>query len=369
MKKERMPYIDNIRSMTVIIVMIYHAFYIFNGVGVLGGLPVSDGIFIFDSFCTLVYPWFMILLFCISGICARYSLERRQAKEFLKERACKLLIPSTIGVIAFHWIVGYINIRIGGGLEFIPDFLVYPISVLSGSGPLWFAHLAFLYSLIILWLHRLDKNDKLYNTFEKAGNQIILLILALLIWGSSQILNMPVITVYRFGIYFVSFLVGYFILSHEKTQDEIEKMLPITAVLSVAFGVIYMLKFNGSNFATDAVLKSFVTNAYAWFSVLCIIGLFKRYMNKHNKISRYISANSFAYYVLHYPVVLIFGCLVYYYCELPLFAVILLTLTLEFAITMPLAHLLKKIPIIRFVLLGIRGKKNEIQTDNRQGKG
>lgn len=364
MNRERKPYIDNIRSITVIIVMIYHAFYIFNGVGVLGGFPVEKGILIFDSFCTFVYPWFMVLLFVISGMCAKYSLEKRGSKEFIKERACKLLIPSTVGVLVFHWIVGYINIKTGGGLGYIPDFLVYPISVLSGSGPLWFAHLVFLYSLIIAWIKRIDKDSKFYKMLEKAGEPVILLILVYLIWGSAQILNMPIITVYRFGIYFIGFLIGYFILSRDMVQDKIEKMLPITLALTGVFALIYMLTFNGSNFADVIVLKSFITNAFAWFAVLSIIGFSKRYMNKHSKLTRYVSANSFAYYVLHYPMALIFGYCFYYFAELPLIATVLLTLLVEFILTFAFAELIKRIPIIRFVLLGIRGKKNEIQVSN-----
>ena len=366
MNKDRKPYIDNIRSVTVIIVMIYHAFYIFNGVGVLGGFPVVNGIFIFDSFCTLVYPWFMVLLFCISGLCARYSLEKRGQKEFIKERTYKLLIPSTLGVAVLHWIAGYINIKIGGGLEFIPKLLIYPISVLSGSGPLWFAHLAFLYSLVIALIKKLDKKDELYRhfSFSKGGNIFLILIATLLIWGSAQVLNMPIITVYRFGIYFVSFLIGYFVISHDEIQNKIEKMLPLWSVLSIITGILYMVKFNGTNFSSEEVLKSFVTNAYAWFSVLGILGLFKRYLNRHNSISKYISNNSFCYYVLHYPVVLVVGYCLYYFCDIPLILTILLTLIIELITVVAFAEAIKRIPVMRFILLGIRGKRNEVSTDN-----
>ena len=364
MNNGRKPYIDNIRSVTVIIVMIYHAFYIFNGVGVLGGFPVTNGVFIFDSFCTLVYPWFMVLLFCISGICARYSLEGRGQKEFIKERTCKLLIPSTLGVVVFHWIVGYINIKIGGGLEYIPEFLVYPIAVLSGSGPLWFAHLAFLYSVVIVLIQRIDKKDVLYQRFSRSGSIFLTLIATLLIWGSAQLFNMPIITVYRLGIYFVSFLIGYFVISHDEVQNKIEKILPLSLVLSIITGTYYMIKFNGNNFASEEVLKNLITNTYAWFSVLSILGLFKRYLNRHNAVSKYISANSFGYYVLHYPVVLTVGYCLYYLCELPLILTILLTLTAELIIVAAITEMVKRIPFIRFILLGKRGKGNEFSTNN-----
>ncbi|MCI7795065.1 MAG: acyltransferase, partial [Lachnospiraceae bacterium] len=64
----RKTYIDNIRWMTVVIVVIYHVLYMFNGVvtgGVIGPFtPVQYQ----DAFQYIVYPWFMLLLFVISGM-------------------------------------------------------------------------------------------------------------------------------------------------------------------------------------------------------------------------------------------------------------------------------------------------------------
>ncbi len=49
-----------------------------------------------------------------------------------------MLVPSTLGLFVIHWIIGYLNIKMGGGLAYIPTALIYPISVISGIGPLWF---------------------------------------------------------------------------------------------------------------------------------------------------------------------------------------------------------------------------------------
>ena len=37
----RKTYIDNIRASAVLLVLIYHVCYIFNGVGVPGGIPIA----------------------------------------------------------------------------------------------------------------------------------------------------------------------------------------------------------------------------------------------------------------------------------------------------------------------------------------
>ena len=63
----RKHYIDNIRWITVVIVVIYHVFYMYNAEGVLGGIGrITDlEIQYYDIFQYLVYPWFMPVRFLV----------------------------------------------------------------------------------------------------------------------------------------------------------------------------------------------------------------------------------------------------------------------------------------------------------------
>ena len=162
----RKIYLDNIRWATVILVMIYHVFYMFNAAGVLGGVGSFREVQYQDGLLYFVYPWFMVLLFLIAGISTRYALEKATAKEFLKKRTWKLLLPSTAGLFVYQWVAGYYNIKIGGGLTYIPNFLVYPVSVVSGIGPLWFVQVLWLYSLLILLIRKMDRKDRFGSSEE-----------------------------------------------------------------------------------------------------------------------------------------------------------------------------------------------------------
>ena len=85
----RKYFLDNIRWGVVVIVLIYHVFYIFNHIGVLGGIgPLGSSIYP-DIIMYVVYPWFMVLMFLIAGISARYSLTKRTVKEFLGEKVAR----------------------------------------------------------------------------------------------------------------------------------------------------------------------------------------------------------------------------------------------------------------------------------------
>ena len=111
----RKYYLDNIRWITVVIVVIYHVLYMYNAEGILGGLGKITNLTSqpYDIFMYFVYPWFMPVLFMVAGISSRLFLERHTDKEFVKSRTQKLLVPSTIGLFAFQFIQGYVSMSLG----------------------------------------------------------------------------------------------------------------------------------------------------------------------------------------------------------------------------------------------------------------
>ena len=63
----RKYYLDNIRWMTVMLVVIYHVIYMYNAEGIPGVVgPITDQRIQYqDIFQYAVYPWFMPLLFIV----------------------------------------------------------------------------------------------------------------------------------------------------------------------------------------------------------------------------------------------------------------------------------------------------------------
>ncbi len=353
----RIIYLDNLRWATVLLVMFYHVIYMFNAVGVMGGVGSFYEVQYQDGILYFIYPWFMVLLFIIAGMSAKYSLGKLTAKEFLRKRTWKLLVPSTIGLFVYQWIVGYFNIKIGGGLEYIPSFLVYPVSVISGIGPLWFAQVLWLFSLLLILIRKLDKNERLLKLGRKC-NFTVLLLFSLLIWGSAQVLNMPVLTTYRFGIYLAAFLLGYFVFSHDTIQETLEKMCLPMLFVSIPMGIVYTVLFFGQNYADMAVLKNLFTNVYAWFMTLAVLGCGRKWFNRQSRFCVSMTKASYGFYILHYTLVLI-PC---YYLKkaaaLPAWAVYLLALLIVFTGTPILYELIIRIPVVRSLVLGIRKGKH-----------
>ena len=358
----RKAYLDNIRWSTVGVVVLYHVFYLFNSVGIPGGIPNAKNIPLFDTIAAMIYPWFMVLLFVVSGICARYSLQKRTAKQFLKERTAKLLVPSTLGLFVVHWVTGYWNIKIGGGLSDIPTALRYPLFVLSGIGPLWFIQLLYVFCWLLVLLKKLDKNDSIWTACGRI-KPLMLPLLFLPIFGAAQILNAPLLTMYRFGIYFVSFLIGYYIFSHEQVQEMTKKLWLPMACLAVAAAIFYVRFFSGSDYTAPSCLQSLLTNVYLWLFVLAILGIYQKYFDFKTPFTAYLARTSFGIYILHYPILLTIGYLLQNFFDFPAICNYILAFAADILLTVAAYEILKRIPWIRYAVLGIR--KNAQKTKRR----
>lgn len=357
----RKSYLDNIRWSLVLLVVIYHVIYIFNSAGVISNIKMT-GIAQLDVVLYFVYPWLMTCLFLVGGISARYSLEKRTGKQFAKERTKRLLVPSIAGIFILGWIGGYVTNQyidmFGGNRNLIPGFIKYLIYALCGIGPLWFAHELFLTSMILLLFRKLDKNDNIWKLCKKVNMGIILL-LFFAVWGSSYILNTPLITIYRNGIYIFMFLLGYYVFSHDEVQEKLEKWHLPLLISAVICGLVYTTYYYGSNYTTPACLQSPFTNFYLWIAILAILGCGKAWFNGTNHFTEYMNKRSFGVYVLHYPVLIMSAYLLTTYIQLPMLLYYIILLIIEIVAVPLLYEIISRIPVLRFLLLGISKHSNQ----------
>lgn len=356
---ERKTYLDNLRWGVVLLVILYHVVYIYNSVGVITNLSV-EGIPEMDVLEYFVYPWFMNVLFVVAGMSARYALEKRSGKEFLRERVRRLLVPSVAGVFLLGWVGGWITNQytdmFAGNGDLIPGAVKYLIYCLAGIGPLWFAHELFLGSLVLVLLRFLDRKDRIWHWCGKA-NLPVLLLLVFAVWGSSQLLNTPLFEVYRNGIYWFMLLLGYYLFSHEEVTDKLVSLRIPLLVCALLTGAAYTAYYYGSNYTTQECLNGFFTNFYAWLMVLAVLGCCKAWANGENRLTRYLTSRSFGFYVLHYPLLISIAFLLDRYASLPKLGNYITLLVLE-ALLLPLLYeAVSRIPVLRFLLLGKRKKR------------
>ena len=350
----RKPFLDNLRYSIVLLVIFYHVFYLFNSVGVITNVDIP-GIPALDAVQYVLYPWFMVTLFVISGICARYSLQKQTNKEFLKSKVRRQLIPSVAIIFIIGWTSGWVTGQyanmFGTNSAGIPGFAKYLIWSLSGIGSLWFLHQLLAAEVVLVLLRKIDRKDRLHRLGGKVTMPVLCLMVFAL-WGSAQILNTPVIEVHRNGIYIFAFLLGYCVFSHDHIQKMLAKHAPVLLGFSGLLTVIYTVRFWGENYASMVNLKAFLTNAYAWSATLAVLGAGKRWMDKETCFTRYMAPRSFGFYVLHYPVLVLGAWAADRLLHLPVWSMYLLLPVLLVIILPPLVAIIKRLPVLKTLILG-----------------
>lgn len=357
----RKYYLDNIRWVTIVLVVIYHVIYMFNGVATAGVIGPFSKRQYQDGIQYLLYPWFMMLLFIVSGMCARYYLEKRTVREFVRSRTQKLLVPSTVGLLVAGWVQGYVSMSISGAFDTLPDTIpgiaMYLIMVLSGTGVLWFIQMLWLFSMLLAVIKKFEKG-KLYQLGGRA-NIWVMALLAVPVYLSGLFLNTPIIAVYRFGIYGFTFLLGYFVFAHEEVTDAVSKHSIWLLAATVALGVIYLALHFGDNYAVTPTVNCISASAYGWFACLAIMGCMKKWGNTRSAFSVFMTKRSFGLYVFHYLPLSATAYGLHKYTHLPALPVYLIVLLAAFAGSFALYETIVRIPVLRWCILGIgKGKGN-----------
>ena len=378
---ERKHWMDNLRWVTVLLVLFYHVFYFYNNKGVFGGIGGFGEYPEYKQYQDIVmyilYPWFMMLLFLVAGISSRYALNKQTSKQFVKSRTLKLLVPATIGLFVFQWMTGYFNTQVAAlaqGTDLfadIPDevpngiknIIKYFAYSLSGIGPVWFIQDLWFFSLLIVLIKKLDKNDRFWRWCGKANIPVVIL-LGVLVWLASQALIMNprddspdgLYNLYKPLTYFVPFLMGYFVFSHDEVQDRVEKMhLPMLICAVVACVALCWTGWGKNNTDTQ-FLSSWLNCLYAWLMILAMLGCFKAWFNKTNRFDTYMTKSSFGIYVLHYLVIGSLGYMMKMYTSLAPWMQYVILFAAVMTIPFALYEIIKRIPFIRWCVLGIKKK-------------
>ena len=357
MKCMRRHYLDNIRWMTVCAVVIYHVIYIYNAVmppyRLIGAFSETQ---VQDALLYILYPWFMILLFIVAGISSRCYLETHSIRDFVRTRTHKLLVPSTIGLLLFGWIQGRLNMSLAGGFDGIPDTMprvaVFAITVASGTGVLWFIQMLWLFSMLLALVRKFEKGG-LYALCGKA-NVFVLLLLGIPLYFSGLILNTPVVTVYRFGIYSFSFFLGYFVFAHETIIDRLGKIDIALGIAALLSGALYVHLHYGDEYAVMPTVNSVSAVAYAWFASLAIMVVTKRRYDRESAFTRFMTKRSFGLYVFHYFPLTLTAWLLARYTKLPVVPTYAIAALSAFFGAFLLYEATVRIPFVRWCLLGIK---------------
>lgn len=342
----RRNYIDNLRSLAILLLFPVHTFMIWNDFGAKFYIWMGESRLL-STLIVLINSWFMPLLFVLAGISARYALEKRTYKAFVAQRVCKLLLPFLCGMLL------YVPVQSLFARKFLYDYrdgllahwryFFTHLTDFSGydggftPGHLWFILFLFVISMVSLPLFRFFPYDKASKKMEKLPAWGILL-LFLPIWLSYYLGN---IGGFSLGKDLVLYLAGYYILSNDEVLWTLERSRKWLAVLwggsMAALAILYF---------QYAYYGDLWVNWVGWLSILMLLVLGKRYMNRCNRLTAYLRGASYPVYLLHQTVLV---ALAYYVVQNVKNSAVQVTGILfgSLVLTVLAYELIRKLPIVR----------------------
>ncbi|MBO4671720.1 MAG: acyltransferase [Bacteroidales bacterium] len=362
----RKHWLDNLRWVTVLLVLFYHVIYFYNNKGVFGGIggfgeypqcPQYQDVVMY-----ILYPWFMPLLFLLAGISARYALEKKKAGEWFRSRTLKLLVPATIGLFVFQWMVGYFNTAVAakdGVFDDVPGPAMYFIWSFSGTGPLWFIQDLWLFSLLLLLIRKLDPDNRFHEWCGKL-NIVWIIMLGVLFWlGEQLLIRNPrpesidgLYNLYKPLFYIVPFLMGYFVFAHQDVQERLGKAwIPLLCSAVAAGGVLIGSTFGQDN-TSPQYLSSPLNCLYGWLACLGMMAWFKARFDRTCAFAGYMTKASFGLYIVHYLVIASLGYMMKTYTQLPPAAMYAILTVAVFTLSPLIYEIIRRIPVVRWCVLG-----------------
>lgn len=313
--------------------------------------------------------WIMPIFFAVSGISAFCALQKRSASSYLKERFLRLGLPLLFGVFILTPPQVYMervsHQQFTGSLwNFFPYYFDGVYLDIGGQGNfsffglhLWFLFVLLIFSCIAVPLFVRKRGASLQKPFGLT--KFIVLLLPLLIIGT--VFN-GIVNLGGWGLFFylAIFLYGYFAFSNLNFIVFVRKTGVWTGAISIVSTVVFMGWSMGlgipQNGTFPSLLFSLLRVVNVWFTLFFIFYLGDRYLRGCNRFLQYTSEASMPLYVLHQPVIVSLGFLIYPLDWPVSYKLFFLVSTMCIAILFMFHVIIKRIDVFR-VLFGMKRMK------------
>lgn len=375
--KTRYLYIDNLRLLMIILVVLMHYSVTYSGIGSWYLMDVGE----LDTVCTVVFgvfqsftqAYFMGFLFLISGYFVAKSYDKKGAVKFIFDRFVRLGIPTLFYMLFITPFNVYVLLGYRGDKPmFLRNYADYVLSFrfLEGSGPLWFAFALLIFNGIYVLIRLLTKGPKIVDQKKLPGMTEVLLLIVLISVVAflirlvqpidTSILNMQLCF---FSQYIILFIVGvkagrydWFSQISYRTG---RRFLLAALIPGVIFWAILMVtggaldggfsKYKGGLYwqsAAYAIWESFTAVAMS----IGLIGVFREKYNRQTRLIKVLSDNSFGVYMFHSAIIISVSLLL-----LPLKIYPLIKFLIAAVIGLPLCflasnYIFRKIPLLKKIL-------------------
>jgi peptidoglycan/LPS O-acetylase OafA/YrhL len=336
-KSPRLHYLDWLQVLAILGVFLFHAFHPFDDLAA-WHIKNAEKSILATFFIGFFNLWGMPFFFLMAGATSSFSLRRRSAGRYIRERVTRLLIPFIVGSIVLTPIQAFYEFIHNGWwegnslLEFVfsaeartyffteYNSLSFNPEIFGDVGyHLWFVGFLFVYSLIALPVFMWLKGE--------SGKQSIAWLARIAKWrGGLLLFTIPLILIGFFFQPFLSgytgwasfvfllvfFISGYILIADERFMNAVHRDWRLHLVLGIACTLFFFSVAAGVPVWDWLVSPGTVTfylswiawgiNSWCWTMFIMNIGM--RYLNHTNKWLQYGREASYPFYFVHQPVII-----------------------------------------------------------------
>ena len=327
--KIRFAYLDNVRSLVIMLVITMHAAVTYSGMGdwyYTEGLTENLSFFedaFFGFYQSFLQAWFMGILFFISAYLAAKSLAKHGSFNFIKERLFRLGLPLLLYVFVVSPFILFVLLGINPGNSFVENFTMFIGNFwwLGATGPLWFVQALLIFCVFYAGLRKCFSHkikikyvNSVHIIFVIIITAIIAFLVRLVFPRGSSFYNLQFS---YFASYIVMFIAGILIGENDLLEDISDekniKWLKLSLIIGVPFWAVLMI-FGGALEGKDYLFEGgfyWQSFAYALWESLTAIGfslgliaVFRKKVNFENKFTGLIRDNAFGIYFFHAPILI-----------------------------------------------------------------
>jgi glucan biosynthesis protein C len=323
--KERLLYIDNLRLMVIVFVVMHHLAVTYSGFGsfyYIDNKPLDLVSTIWFAFyLSFQQGYFMGFLFMIAGYFVAGSYDRKGFSRFIGDRFKRLMIPTLIYMVVITPFIELVEL----GQKPTP-FDIY--GFLSGTGVMWFTAALFIFSLIYGLVRLIfhmpvsisnSNGEQIKPSLAKAVILILIISICAFLIRIFQSIGTDVLNMQLcfFGSYTVLFIVG--ILAYRNnlfarvSYSSGKRWLTWGIVLGFLSWLVLVSAAKSAPGGTAALSGGLTWQSACysiWESLVAVamsielIAVFREKFNYQSRLVKTFSDNSFAVYMFH-PVILV----------------------------------------------------------------
>ena len=339
----RLYYLDWLRVLAILTVLVYHSTRFFNMETWNVKNPVwYPWVEVWNRFAT---TWLLPLIFVISGASLFYAVGKGQgglrgAGQFIKDKALRLLVPVVVCAFTHASLQAYLN-RLthgefsGSYFQYLPYYFFDDFEAMGAH--LWYLLVLFVFSVLLYplmrWLRGRGKGvlSRLGDLLSLPGVVYALALPAIVLVVLEDHQN-PVIDFnagWSFLVYLWLTLAGFLVVSGERLQASIERLRWPSLLLGLVLAGAQFLLLNLEQeppFGTWQYAVGWGIRALAsWCVVLAIFGFGRKHLNHATPLLRYANEAVLPFYILHQTVLMCVGYFVVQWAipDLPKWAIIL----------------------------------------------